>query len=115
MRSLERLDKLSQIIRAAGGEILGKTKFQKIVFLAQEKGYYLGYDYNYYHYGVFSPDLEADIHLGEDFEYFKQEETDSPGSPVKIRLICDDLTENNKEYQTMFEMILPLSECKEGS
>jgi len=90
MRFLDRLEKLAGIIGAAGGEIVGKTKIQKLIFLAQEKGFYLGYDYAYHHYGVFSPDLESDLRLGEAFDFFTIEETLGQGNPTKTSLVAPE-------------------------
>lgn len=77
MKFLDRLETLAAILKAADGKVVGKKKLQKLIYLCQEKGLYLGYDYTYHHYGVFSADLEAELRLGEAYGLIEQVQSDS--------------------------------------
>jgi uncharacterized protein YwgA len=82
---LERNRQLRAILDAAGGSVLGKKKFQKLVYLAQEHGFYLGYDFDYHFHGVFCSELEGDLRIAESFGVVEQEvQEDEYGNPVLI-------------------------------
>ncbi|MDL2298450.1 hypothetical protein LJC40_04825 [Synergistaceae bacterium OttesenSCG-928-D05] len=45
------------VIKAAGGRLVGKTRLQKTIYLLQVAGWEAGFNYRYYHYGPYSEDL----------------------------------------------------------
>src|SRR5579871_3437622 len=53
----DRLTPVAQIIRDAGGEIVGRTKLQKTVYLLVLAGFERGFRFGYKHYGPFSEEL----------------------------------------------------------
>ena len=108
MDTIERMERLVMIIKACGGEVLGKKKFQKLIYLAQEKGLYLGYDFGYHYFGVFSSEVESDLHLGETFGLLKQEVTNYCGNPVKICLTEKNHIDDN-EYENVLSTVSKLS------
>jgi uncharacterized protein YwgA len=50
-------EKVAQIIRDAGGEVVGRTRLQKIAYLLSASGLENGFAFSYRHYGPFSEDL----------------------------------------------------------
>lgn len=62
------------ILQAADGEIVGRIRIQKIVYLLEQLGMRGGFRFSYYHYGPYSGDLsnavecaiEADKTVGEE-------------------------------------------------
>ena len=56
------------LVMAAGGEIVGKIRLQKVVYLLDQMGLDSGFSYEYYHYGPYSEDLaervEDDVVFG---------------------------------------------------
>jgi uncharacterized protein YwgA len=48
------------LIQAAGGEIVGKVRLQKIVYLLDQLGVQTGFSFSYHHYGPYSDEL-ADV------------------------------------------------------
>ena len=48
---------ISQLLRAAGGEIVGKVRLQKAVYLLDQIGLQSGFDFDYHHYGPYSAEL----------------------------------------------------------
>jgi len=57
------------LVMAAGGEVVGKIRLQKIVYLLDQLGLNSGFSYEYYHYGPYSEDLaekvEDDVVFGQ--------------------------------------------------
>lgn len=65
-RSKHDFEKAAEIVRDAGGEIIGRTKLQKIGCLLEMAGLGEGFQFSYKHYGPFSEGLatasrDADI------------------------------------------------------
>jgi uncharacterized protein YwgA len=50
-------DKVRNVIRDAGGRIVGRTKLQKISFFLEAAGLGEGFEFKYKHYGPFSEEL----------------------------------------------------------
>ena len=53
----------TRIIKDAGGELVGRTRLQKVTFLAQLAGFDHGFEFEYRHYGPFSEDLARSIDI----------------------------------------------------
>lgn len=65
---MDREDIVRAVIAAAGGEVTGRVRLQKIVYLLDQLGLKSGFGYEYYHYGPYSLDLTA---ATEDAKAFK--------------------------------------------
>lgn len=65
---IEREDIVLAVIAAAGGELTGKVRLQKAVYLLDQLGLRSGFEYEYHHYGPFSRDL---VNATEDAKAFK--------------------------------------------
>ena len=50
-------EKVTAIVRAAGGSLTGRTRLQKTVYLLELAGFIDGFDFEYRHYGPYSEDL----------------------------------------------------------
>lgn len=61
-------DRVVAIINAAGGEVVGKTRLQKIVYLVQESRDSIGFDFEYHHYGPYSAELSDNISMALIFD-----------------------------------------------
>ena len=53
--------KARDIVRDAGGRIVGRTRFQKIAYLLSVAGFEDGLRFVYKHYGPFSEDLAVAV------------------------------------------------------
>jgi uncharacterized protein YwgA len=57
------------LVMAAGGEVVGKIRLQKVVYLLDQLGLNSGFSYEYFHYGPYSEDLaekvEDDVVFGQ--------------------------------------------------
>ncbi len=51
------MDRVADIIRAAGGKIVGRTRLQKVAYLLELAGLGYGFRFEYRHYGPYSEEL----------------------------------------------------------
>src|SRR5690348_2924626 len=49
------------LIQAAGGEVVGKIRLQKIVYLLDQMGLHSGFNFEYHHYGPYSEQLAEQV------------------------------------------------------
>ncbi len=52
---------IPSLVMAAGGEIVGKIRLQKVVYLLDQIGLNSGFSYEYFHYGPYSEDLAEQV------------------------------------------------------
>lgn len=64
----------TRIVRDAGGELIGRTRLQKIAYLLQLAGYGDEFHFEYKHYGPFSDDLARGIEIASAFGLVQEEE-----------------------------------------
>lgn len=57
---------IASLVSALGGQVVGKIRLQKIVYLLDKLGLDSGFSYSYHHYGPFSAELSD----ATDFERF---------------------------------------------
>jgi uncharacterized protein YwgA len=55
--SKREVEKIADLIRDAGGEVIGRTRLQKIAFLLEITGLGEGFSFEYRHYGPYSAGL----------------------------------------------------------
>jgi uncharacterized protein len=68
------VDKLAEIIRDAGGRVVGRTKLQKIAYLLELTGLGEGFSFEYRHYGPYSEQLATAASLGKMVSKIQEEE-----------------------------------------
>jgi uncharacterized protein YwgA len=49
------------LIQAAGGEVVGKIRLQKLIYLLDQKGLNSGFNFDYHHYGPYSEELADQV------------------------------------------------------
>jgi uncharacterized protein YwgA len=54
---------VAEVINDAGGQVVGRTRLQKIFFMLEVTGYGKGFRFGYKHYGPYSPDLTSEVQL----------------------------------------------------
>jgi hypothetical protein len=62
-----RLSPIAQVVRDAGGEIVGRTKLQKTIYLLELARFVSRFRFGYKHYGPFSEDLAEAADLAAAF------------------------------------------------
>ena len=64
----------ARIINDAGGELVGRTRLQKIAYLLQLAGYGEEFRFEYKHFGPFSDDLARGMEIASAFGQVQEEE-----------------------------------------
>ena len=64
---MEREEIVVALLKAAGGQLVGRVRLQKVVYLLDQLGLESGFRYDYHHYGPFSRDLDNAVADAEAF------------------------------------------------
>lgn len=64
----------ARIIQDAGGELVGRTRLQKVAFLLKLAGFDDSFDFEYRHYGPFSEELAGAIEIASILGPVREEE-----------------------------------------
>ena len=89
---MEREEIVAVLLRAAGGQLVGRVRLQKVAYLLDRLGLNSGFQYNYGNYGPFSHDLDNAVADAEAFglveETFHRRQID--GARYSIFELTDD-------------------------
>ncbi len=66
--------KAAEIVRDAGGTIIGRTRLHKVACLLELAGFGSGFKFSYYHYGPYSESLTEAIRMAEAFDLVTEKE-----------------------------------------
>jgi uncharacterized protein len=77
---------VAEVIRAAGGRIVGRVRLQKMLYLLDRLGLESGFAYEYHHYGPYSSDLAEAVEDAIAFGLIRErhERRASDGVPYSI-------------------------------
>jgi len=77
---------VSRLVGALGGEVVGKVRLQKVVYLLNHLGLDSGFDYDYPHYGPYSAQLAEAVELEVIFGDLEEEtrRRQSDGVPYTV-------------------------------
>lgn len=64
---------VGQVLAAAGGELVGRVRIQKVFYLLDKLGMESGFSYSYHHYGPYSSDLTDAIDGAKAFRFVVEE------------------------------------------
>lgn len=67
-------ERVAEIVRDAGGRVVGRTRLQKIAYLLELTGQGEGFDFEYRHYGPYSESLSDAIRIAKAFGLIVEEE-----------------------------------------
>ena len=67
-------EKVAEIVRDAGGQIVGRTRLQKVAYLLELTGQGEGFDFEYRHYGPYSESLSDAVRVASAFGLIEEEE-----------------------------------------
>jgi uncharacterized protein len=71
--TINREEIVTAVVAAAGGTLASRVRLQKSVYLLDRLGLDSGFDYDYYHYGPYSRDLENAAADAQAFEMLVEE------------------------------------------
>ena len=74
MSGYDRHLKAARVVNEAGGELIGRTRLQKVVYLAQLAGFGDDFSFEYKHYGPFSDDLATGMEIAAGVGIVQEEE-----------------------------------------
>jgi uncharacterized protein YwgA len=74
MANYDRHLRAARVVNEAGGELVGRTRLQKIVYLAQSAGFGEEFDFEYRHYGPFSEGLADGMEIAAGLGIVTEEE-----------------------------------------
>ena len=66
--------KVAGIVRDAGGELIGRTRLQKITYLSQLAGFSNDFEFEYRHYGPYSEELADAARIASGLKVIKEDE-----------------------------------------
>ena len=69
---MEREEIVAALLKASGGQLVGRVRLQKTVYLLDRLGLESGFDYDYHHYGPFSRDIDNAVADAEAFELVEE-------------------------------------------
>ena len=70
---MEREEIVAAVVAAAGGQLIGRVRLQKAVYLLERLGLNSGFEFDYHHYGPFSRDLENATADAKAFDKIEEE------------------------------------------
>ena len=77
---------VAEIVAAAGGEIVGRIRFQKIIYLLDQKGLRANASFHYHHYGPYSRIIDSAIEKAKAFRNVSEiiKYRNSDGAPFSV-------------------------------
>jgi uncharacterized protein YwgA len=102
------LEKVADLIRDAGGRIVGRTRLQKLAYLLELSGLGEGFPFEYRHYGPYSEELSIAIRNASLLGLLKEEEraTNWGGFySIYTTPTTSDLPASSSRYQLAHEAI----------
>lgn len=94
---------IADLVRAAGGEIYGKVRLQKIVYLLDQIGMNSGLSFDYHHYGPYSFELanqvDAELAFGQLTELVRRRVDGVPYSVFGVPSSSDESDDRSAEFK----------------
>lgn len=67
-------DRAAELVREAGGRLVGRTRLQKVAYLKQLAGFGTDFEFEYRHYGPFSEELASAMSIASALGLVAEEE-----------------------------------------
>ncbi|MFA5122956.1 hypothetical protein [Zavarzinia sp.] len=74
MANLDDARRVTAIVSDAGGQIVGRTRLQKIAFFLEQAGFGAGFQFRYKHYGPYSEQLAQATQLASIMRFITEKE-----------------------------------------
>lgn len=103
MPSKKERERVAEIVRDAGGQIVGRTRLQKVAYLLELTGLGSGFEFEYRHYGPYSESLFDAAQTANAFGLLIEEErTAKWGGHYSIYSITDSVDKSVDECRFNF-------------
>lgn len=103
MPSKRERERVAEIVRDAGGRIVGRTRLQKVAYLLELAGQGGGFDFEYRHYGPYSESLFDAAQIANAFGLLSEEECIAKwGGHYSIYSITDRVDKTLDECRVRF-------------
>jgi len=94
------------IVRDAGGQLVGRTRLQKVAYLAQLAGFSGEFPFEYRHYGPYSEELSQAMEIASGLKLIREEERETAwGGWYSIYTLQDNTTLDTEEDNARHEFI----------
>lgn len=94
--------KAAEIVRDAGGRIVGRTKLQKIAYLLELCGLGGGFQFVYRHYGPYSEELTEAIKVASAFGLVSEEERQADWGGIYSIYSSSETPSDQSNARTLF-------------
>lgn len=100
---MEREDIVAAVLAAAGGQLTGRVRLQKTVYLLDRLGLDSGFPFEYHHYGPYSRDLDNAAGDAEAFDLVEETKAyrHSDGAAYSIFSLKDGVAAKPEAYGTL--------------
>jgi uncharacterized protein YwgA len=88
MSARDRLEVAARLVNEAGGQIVGRTRLQKVAYLTQLAGLGGDFAFEYRHYGPFSEDLASGMEIASGLGLVREEENRAVWGGALLDLPC---------------------------
>jgi uncharacterized protein YwgA len=93
--------KVMAIIQNAGGELVGRTRLQKVAYLSQLAGFSSDFSFEYRHYGPFSKELAEAMDIATGLQLVQEDERQAQWG-ARYSVYSIDLKVQNDDDRTRF-------------
>jgi uncharacterized protein YwgA len=95
----------TRLIREAGGELVGRTRLQKVAFLAELAGFGEGFAFEYHHFGPYSEELASATEVAVALGLVREEERSADwGGKYSVYFSSEqNLSEQNDRRRFLLE------------
>lgn len=111
MDKVERLEKLELFFQWVGGEIAGRKRLHKLIYLSQELGFDFGQEFIFHYYGVYSPSLSRDLGLAQLWNLIEESDVERDfGVEYNYKLVENNSIESNGYNEEIKNKIILLAQ-----
>jgi uncharacterized protein YwgA len=92
-------EKAADIVKDAGGELIGRTRLQKVAYLLELTGLGEGFEFSYRQFGPYSEDLAEAIDVAQAFHLIEEKEQIASWGGRFSVFTCKDVVQSQEQSQ----------------
>lgn len=103
---------ITEVVRQADGEVVGKIRLQKMVYLLDRLGFKSGFPFEYHHFGPYSKELDEKVEESVEAKVLESEakRRQSDGVPYVIYR-AQGAKDHGNQYARMRELLQEMNRC----